>query len=362
MQRGFLFMAQTPNYYIGKDGFVWWIGVVEDRNDPIQLGRVRVRVYGYHTQDKIKLPTIDLPWAYSIQPMNSATSGGIGSSPTGPIEGTWVVGFWRDPDFYQEPMVFGTLPGVTPANAVPQGQSPYTFDPAQRVPQSEPVTTTTTANGTQTAFTTPADTTDATVLVKVNGVVQTPTNIAPSSPNNVELTESDYSGGTTYTANDFSQSRFASNIASKINQLAPQVRTRFANGVKKFLADNRPELDCNIAFSYRSLGQQQELRSRWEANNSVGYAARPGYSWHNYGSAIDLTIYYDNGQTYDDGRTGVSRYTQTARAAFAPSGLVNEIENDSGHFYPSAFGKTPPDNLRSGSITLAELATEKGIA
>ena len=81
-------MAQTPNYYIGKDGFVWWIGVVEDRNDPIQLGRVRVRVYGYHTQDKIKLPTIDLPWAYSIQPMNSATSGGIGSSPTGPIEGT----------------------------------------------------------------------------------------------------------------------------------------------------------------------------------------------------------------------------------------------------------------------------------
>ena len=353
----------SPNYYIGKDGFVWWIGVVESRADPMQLGRVRVRVYGYHTQDKIKLPTIDLPWAYSVQPMTSGSAGGIGSSPTGPIEGTWVIGFWRDPDFYQEPMVFGTLPGIQPPNAVPQGESPYTYDPAQRVPNTEPVATTHVADGTKTSFSTPTDTTDGTVLVKINGVVQSPTNVSPSSPNNIELTETSYSGGTTYTSNDFSQSRFAANLASKINSLAPQVRDRFANGVKKFLSDNRPELDCNISFAYRSLGQQQELRSRWEANKSgAGYAARPGYSWHNYASAIDLTIYYNDGQTYDDGASGTSRYTQTARTAFASQGLVNEIEGDSGHFYPSAFGKTPPSSLRSGTKTLAELAAEKGLA
>lgn len=351
----------SMNFFNGRDGFVWWIGVVEDRGDPLAIGRVRVRVFGHHTDDKIKLPTIDLPWAFCIQPANSASSGGIGSSPTGPIEGTWVIGFWRDPDFMQEPMVFGTIPGITPPNAAPAGESPYTFDPAQRVPAAEPVSTTIVGDGNTTSFPTPVDTTDGTVMVRVNGAVEPASNTPPSSPNNVELSESSYSGGTTYTANDFSQSRFASNIASKINGLAPQVRERFANGIKKFLADNRPELDCNISFGYRSLGQQQELRSNWEAGRG-GFAARPGYSWHNYASAIDLTIYYNNGETYDSGTRGVTRYTQTARAAFAPYGLVNEIENDSGHFYPAVFGKTPPSNLRSGSITLAQLATERGVA
>ena len=39
-------------------------GVVEDRNDPDQLGRVRVRFVGVHTEDKQKIATEDLPWAY----------------------------------------------------------------------------------------------------------------------------------------------------------------------------------------------------------------------------------------------------------------------------------------------------------
>ena len=46
--------------FMGKDGFQWFVGVVEDRQDPKHLGRVRVRCLGYHTEDLIKLPTIDL--------------------------------------------------------------------------------------------------------------------------------------------------------------------------------------------------------------------------------------------------------------------------------------------------------------
>ncbi len=348
------------NFFAGRDGFVWWFGVVEDRADPKQLGRVRVRVYGYHTEDKIKLPTLDLPWAFCVQPTNSASTGGIGSSPTGPIEGTWVIGFWRDPDFMQEPMVWGTLPGVSPPTSVPSGESPYTFDPSQRIPDTPPTPITHIGDGTTTSFSTPSDTTDTTVLVKINGVVQSSLNVPPASPNNVELTETDYSGGTSYIARDFAPSRFASNIANKINTIAPQIRDRFANGVKKFLADNSEDgYDCNISYAYRSLGQQQELRNNYNAGRG-GYAARPGYSWHNFASAIDLTIYV-NGD-YDDGTRGVTNYTGKARSAFSSFGLVNEIENDSGHFYPSAFGKTPPSNLRSGSITLAEFAAEKGVA
>ena len=27
--------------YMGKDGFVWWQGVVEDRHDPLYLGKMQ---------------------------------------------------------------------------------------------------------------------------------------------------------------------------------------------------------------------------------------------------------------------------------------------------------------------------------
>ena len=32
--------------FLGHDGFVWWVGIIEDRMDPLQLGRVRVRKIG----------------------------------------------------------------------------------------------------------------------------------------------------------------------------------------------------------------------------------------------------------------------------------------------------------------------------
>ena len=56
-------------------------GVVEDRNDPLQLGRVRIRFVGLHTEDKQKIATEDLPWAYPIQPITSAAMSGIGETP-----------------------------------------------------------------------------------------------------------------------------------------------------------------------------------------------------------------------------------------------------------------------------------------
>ena len=37
--------------FLGRDGFIWFTGVVEDRDDPDKLGRVRVRCVGYHTND-----------------------------------------------------------------------------------------------------------------------------------------------------------------------------------------------------------------------------------------------------------------------------------------------------------------------
>ena len=98
--------------YMGKNGFVWWQGVVEDNNDPLRLGRVRVRVLGWHTEDKSEIPTDSLPWAAITMPANSPSMSGKGWSPTGILQGTWVVGFFRDGLNAQEPIVFGTLSGI----------------------------------------------------------------------------------------------------------------------------------------------------------------------------------------------------------------------------------------------------------
>ena len=98
--------------FMGKDGFVWFVGVVEDRLDPKFLGRLRVRCLGYHTEDLIKLPTADLPWSHVLNPVTSATVSGVGQSPLGAVEGTWVIGFFRDGSAAQEPVIIGTLPGI----------------------------------------------------------------------------------------------------------------------------------------------------------------------------------------------------------------------------------------------------------
>ncbi len=98
------------NYFMGQDGFNWFVGVVEDRADPEKAGRVRVRCLGYHTANIQKIPTEDLPWASVMMPVTAGANSGIGVSPHFLIEGTWVVGFFRDPA-KQEPVIIGAIPG-----------------------------------------------------------------------------------------------------------------------------------------------------------------------------------------------------------------------------------------------------------
>ena len=97
---------------MGQDGFVWFTGVVEDRNDPSKLGRVRVRCLGYHTESLTDLPTSDLPWAHIMQSTNNPSMQGLGNTPSFLVEGTWVVGFFLDAVEKQQPLIMGTLPGI----------------------------------------------------------------------------------------------------------------------------------------------------------------------------------------------------------------------------------------------------------
>lgn len=89
----------------------WWTGVVEDRDDPQKLGRVRVRIFGIHNDDLDKVPIGDLPWAHTMMPCTSASISGVGFSPTGLVEGSWVVGFFADGESMQDPIVMGSIHG-----------------------------------------------------------------------------------------------------------------------------------------------------------------------------------------------------------------------------------------------------------
>ena len=109
-------MNQVSNF-MGKDGFNWFVGVVEDRNDPSALGRVRVRCLGYHSSDLTELPTVDLPWAHVMHPVTDPCMHGMGNTPSFLVEGSYVVGFFRDPE-KQQLVIMGSLPGwpIEPAD------------------------------------------------------------------------------------------------------------------------------------------------------------------------------------------------------------------------------------------------------
>ena len=107
------------NNFIGMDGFLWFYGVVEDRQDPYMIGRVKVRCFAHHTGDKTTLPTSDLPWAQVMLPVTSAGISGIGQTPMGLVEGSHVFGFFRDGEARQEPVVMGSMPGYPTETANP---------------------------------------------------------------------------------------------------------------------------------------------------------------------------------------------------------------------------------------------------
>ena len=88
-----------------------YTGCVENRADPLKLGRCQVRVVGLHHHDKTILKTADLPWAYPMQPVTSAAMSGLGHAPVGLVEGTWVVIMFRDED-EQQPIILGSLGGI----------------------------------------------------------------------------------------------------------------------------------------------------------------------------------------------------------------------------------------------------------
>ena len=87
-----------------------YFGIVEDRNDPKEMGRVRVRVFGIHSADKINdIPTADLPWSPVMNPTTTPGTSGLGQAPF-LVPGSWVIVQFMDRE-QQSLMVMGTVNG-----------------------------------------------------------------------------------------------------------------------------------------------------------------------------------------------------------------------------------------------------------
>lgn len=98
---------ESLSFQIGHDPFVWFIGVVESVEDPLRVGRAKVRIFGHHDKNRDNLSTDDLPWAYALVPVTHSTL--IANYK----HGDWVVGFFLDSRLAQIPILIGVLPAIT---------------------------------------------------------------------------------------------------------------------------------------------------------------------------------------------------------------------------------------------------------
>jgi hypothetical protein len=110
--------------YLGKDGFIWWLGRVAPPEswdkpelvdyDPYQFKdawgyRCKVRIIGYHIFNEDILPDSDLPWAHiMLSPSDGSAQGGTGK-PHKIVGGETVFGFFLDGEDAQQPVISGVI-------------------------------------------------------------------------------------------------------------------------------------------------------------------------------------------------------------------------------------------------------------
>ena len=119
--------------FVGKDGFIWWIGQIPDQESwqtQIDEGkgswgiRYKVRIMGYHPYDN-SLSDEDLPWAQVLCPPGTQGSGGHMES-IKLHQGDTVIGFFLDGQSAQIPIILGVFAN-TPKKESESSDTPSIF-------------------------------------------------------------------------------------------------------------------------------------------------------------------------------------------------------------------------------------------
>ncbi len=111
--------------YIGRDGYVWWIGQIAKEEHwianiaerPVDSPedfkgfdhRYKVRILGYHPADKKELSDDDLPWASVLFPVTGGSGQGGASQSPNLRQGMFVNGFFLDGEDGQQPIITGVF-------------------------------------------------------------------------------------------------------------------------------------------------------------------------------------------------------------------------------------------------------------
>ncbi len=219
--------------------FIWWIGVVEDTfGDPSELGRVRVRIYGFHPTSGV-LPTEELPLAPVL-------NGGVAKINAGEM----VLGFFMDGTDAQQPFILGVIGGAT------QSIAGRFFGALGDLVAGLPL---------------PANTPDAVTA-------HIPNPVPGSCPVNLEGKIKDANG----TLDPNTLVRIGTQVDGRPALLKKEAAESYLAMVASAKADG---ITWVINDSYRTYGQQVTMKQ-----NKGRLAATPGKSNHGCGLAVDLGV------------------------------------------------------------------------
>lgn len=101
----------------------WFLGeVVNIKDDPLQLGRARVRIFGVYDE----IEEEDLPWAQIVVPVTHTVHEGNGQT-LGLLVGAQVFGIFLDGQNSQLPLIVGSIPKEkdSPPRSINEGEYPY---------------------------------------------------------------------------------------------------------------------------------------------------------------------------------------------------------------------------------------------
>lgn len=221
--------------------FVWWIGKVEDTfDDDSKLGRVRVRIIGYHPTDVEK----------DQLPLAPVLNGGVARINNDEM----VLGFFMDGHNAQQPFILGVIGGSV-TNAVGRFfgsvSSLFSDKPKSDVPETQTAHVPNPVPGACTPN-------PRGVIKDANGTLDVSTLVA---------------------------------IDNKGNRLKKEAAESYLAMVA---AAKRDGIEWVVNDSYRPYSEQVSARQKYGR-----FAANPGYSNHGCGLAVDLGVQIYNKPPYD---------------------------------------------------------------